>query len=103
MIQRVVKEREHPKCYAFLPEIHETLLAMARAKDEPRNVREQLARGLEGYVLEDFSFSESDIGGELLELSEAFCGGEPGTPCRNEIRCRDKFCRRFYGTTIVAR
>jgi len=75
MIQRVVKERENSKCYPFLPEIHETLLAMAKAKDEPRNVREQLARGLERYVLEDFEFSESDIGGELLELSEAFCVG----------------------------
>ena len=75
MIQRVIKERENSNCYPFLPEIHETLLAMAKAKDEPRNVREQLARGLERYVLEDFEFSESDIGGELFKLSEAFCVG----------------------------
>ena len=80
MIRRVMKERENPKCYPFLPEIHETLLAMAKAKDAPRNLREQLARGLERYILEDFEFSESEIGGELLELSEAFCGSEPGLP-----------------------
>lgn len=73
MIERVIKERENSKCYPFLPEIQEMLLAMA--KEEPRKEREQLARGLERFVLEDFEFSESDIGGKLLELSEAFCRG----------------------------
>lgn len=72
MITRVAEAAERPNAYAFLPEIKETLRAMLHATGSPQDKREQLARGLERYVLEDFSFSESELGGELLEFTEEF-------------------------------
>ena len=76
IMSRVAQETNRPNSYAFLPEIQETLQAMSQVLDGPRDQREQLARGLERYVLEDFSFSESELGGELLEFGEDFIGNQ---------------------------
>jgi hypothetical protein len=75
-IDRVEAERGKPNAYAFLPEIHATLQAMMEAENDSRGKREQLARGLEKYVLENYEFSESSLGGYLLELSDAFVKGD---------------------------
>jgi hypothetical protein len=72
LLDRVRAAKEKPGAYAFLSEIYETLEAMQESRNDSHEQREHLARGLERFVLENFEFSESQLGGELLELAEAF-------------------------------
>ena len=66
------KEREKPNSYSFLPEILESLKKIAESCEEPRECRVKIAAALERLVLEDFNFSESQLGGEILRFAEQF-------------------------------
>jgi len=72
LIEKTREEKERPNSYPFLPEILESLLRMRENLNETRERREKLASALERLVLEDFSFSESKLGGEILEIAESF-------------------------------
>lgn len=72
LIKAASKEREKPNSYPFLPEILESLKKIGESPEEPRERRVKIAAALERLVLEDFSFSESQLGGEILKFAEQF-------------------------------
>ena len=58
--------------YPFLPDIVEVLRQMERDLHSSRERRERLAAGLGRLVTEDWAFSESALGGALLQLADDF-------------------------------
>lgn len=72
LVAKAREEIERPNSYPFLPEILESLLRMRDNLNETRERRGKLASAVERLVLEDFSFSESKLGGEILEIAERF-------------------------------
>ncbi len=56
----------------YLPEIIESLEEMDRSMDAPRERRRKMAGAVGRLVTEDFGFSESALGGEVLQLAEDF-------------------------------
>ncbi len=63
------------EAYAFLPEILAALEQASTMASAGKAEREHLARGIERLVTEDFSFSESRLGGDLLVFTEKFVRG----------------------------
>jgi hypothetical protein len=57
---------------AYLPDIIESLEAMLENLDAPRERRDRMAGALGYIVLDDFAFAESALGGEVLEITDAF-------------------------------
>jgi len=60
--------------YAFLPEIKETVERMIADQNAPSDIRERHAAALGRLVMEDFNFTESELGGRLLALSDSYAG-----------------------------
>jgi hypothetical protein len=56
----------------YLPEIIRSLESMLDNLDAPQERRARMAGALERLVTEDYSFSESSLGGEILELADGF-------------------------------
>lgn len=61
-----------PEAYAYLPEIIRTLEVMLNSLHQDREDRGRIARGLGRLVTEDYAFSESPLGTELLKLADDF-------------------------------
>lgn len=57
---------------AYLPDIIESLEVMLDNLDAPRERRDRMAGALGYIVLDDFPFAESALGGEVLEITDAF-------------------------------
>ncbi len=66
------KALEVPGSYPFLPEIIKMLEKMQDGIELEKDRRVRMAAALGRLVTEDFSFSESELGGELLRLGEDF-------------------------------
>lgn len=58
--------------YAFLPDIANILEQMLEDIRAPEDVRTRLSRGLIRIVTDNYSFSESPLGRDLLDASGAF-------------------------------
>ncbi len=71
-VSAVERELSKPNHYAFLPEICESLDRMIVDMNEPKPIRERHAAALGRLVMEDFAFSESDLGGRLLILADSY-------------------------------
>ena len=75
-IQELVESIEsNQNDYPFIPEILETLELIERCNDS-QNIEQlkRLAGGLSRLVLEDFEFSNSCLGTELLKLTDSILG-----------------------------
>ena len=61
-----------PNHFAFLPEIRESLDRMIADLNESKSIREKHASALGRLVMEDYVFSESDLGERLLSVSDSY-------------------------------
>lgn len=73
---QVEKARKSSGSYPFLPEIKETLEKMLIGLPRTPNERERLSGALGRLVTEDFNFSESELGANLLELADDFASSK---------------------------
>lgn len=64
--------QKETRAYPFLPEIIHSLEAMALNVSAPRSRRARMASALERLVTEDFAFSESPLGADLLKIADEF-------------------------------
>ncbi len=58
--------------FPYLHEVVESLEAMQDSVEVPRERRVKMAGAVGRLVTEDFAFSESPLGGEILELADDF-------------------------------
>ncbi|MCP4546773.1 MAG: hypothetical protein GY835_09955 [bacterium] len=58
--------------FPYLQEVVESLEAMQDSVEEPRERRVKMVGAVGRLVTEDFTFSESPLGGEILELAGDF-------------------------------
>lgn len=72
LLLRLRDPSQHAQQAPFLPEIIQSLEAMADSTEAPRDRRVRMAGALARLVTEDFTFSESALGGEILELTNDF-------------------------------
>jgi hypothetical protein len=72
VLDQARKASQQPGAYAFLPEIIESLEAMLSNLDSPRERRERMAGALGRLVTENYQFSESPLGTEILALADSF-------------------------------
>ncbi len=56
----------------YLPEIIQSLEAMLENPGAPQERRVRMASALGRLVTEDYFFSESSLGGEVLEIADTF-------------------------------
>jgi hypothetical protein len=76
-------EKSKPGSYPYLPEIIESLHRMNEVisvgSEHPRYAkigRDRMAGALGRIVMENISFSESVLGGKLLDIAEKFASGK---------------------------
>lgn len=72
LIQRCEHARKTPNSYPFLPDVIEILISMRTHIGAAKSIRSGNAGALGRIVLEDFTFSESQLGTDLLKLGERF-------------------------------
>ncbi len=75
MISVIAKLRESergPNPTVYLSEIIESFEAMLRNFDAPQERRAWMAGGVGRLITEDYSFSESALGGEVLKITDEF-------------------------------
>lgn len=68
----VGRAKEEPKAFAFLPGIEAQLDWMIQRIFKSRAERSKSAGALARVVTEDYAFSESDLGGRLLEVADEY-------------------------------
>ncbi len=68
LIQTAINANSKPGSYAFLPEIIASLEKMQNSLNEDSDRRRKMAGALGRLVTEDWNFSESDLGQQLLDL-----------------------------------
>lgn len=78
-LSRATAEQEDPGAYGFLFAIFKILRQMLRSLGSDRIVRARIAGGLGRLVTDTYSFSESELGQELLRVADSFAelGGPP--------------------------
>jgi hypothetical protein len=76
--------QSNPGAFSYLPEIIESLKVMMRNTNASVEKRQHMAAALGRLVTEDFEFSESAIGGELLNLADEFACCPVLSPAKNE-------------------
>lgn len=76
LLRRARASHGKSAAYAFLPEIIRSLEAMQTSLSAPRARRARMAGALERLVTEDFTFSKSPTGAELLDLADEFASGK---------------------------
>ena len=67
---------QHAERSFFLPEMIRSLEAMVDSIDVPKDRRTRMAGALGRLVTEDYAFSESALGREILELADGFASLE---------------------------
>jgi hypothetical protein len=72
ILDKVKMAMEKGGSYPYLPEIAQSLEAMKEGLIFSRERRAKMAGALERIVTEDFAFSESPLGEEILKLSGDF-------------------------------
>lgn len=72
LISKVECQIGRDDAFAFLPEIRDTLATIKQSAVASREARSRLAAGLERLILEDYQFSESKLGHELLGFSNRY-------------------------------
>jgi hypothetical protein len=72
ILDKVKMAMEREGSYSYLPEIAQSLEAMKKGLILSRERRSKMAGALERIVTEDFIFSESPLGEEILKLSGDF-------------------------------
>jgi len=58
--------------YPFLPDIIRSLEHMEKNLSLGQRARSNMAAGLEGFVMDNYDFSESHLGTNLLQLADDF-------------------------------
>jgi hypothetical protein len=71
-LRRVEDAQRRPGAYGFLAAIARVLTQMLASLDGDREMRDRIAGGLGRLVTDDYSFSESELGQELLRLADDF-------------------------------
>jgi hypothetical protein len=76
---KIKRETEIPNSYSFLPELYEYLelleAIMLKGKIHPRyakDEREKIAGGMGRIITENYEFSESKLGEDLLRIADEF-------------------------------
>lgn len=72
LIARVDAALQKEGAYAFLPEIRESLERIKTLSDKSRAQRTKHARGIEGFILDNYQFSESQLGTDLLAFTDDY-------------------------------
>ncbi len=72
LLARVDSELAKEDAYPFLTDIRKSLEQLKDTEATSEGDRSRMASGLERLVLEDFRFSESELGGKLLAFSDAY-------------------------------
>ena len=72
LLTKLRESSQRAESAIYLPDIIQSLEAMLKNLDAPRERRVRMAGALERLVTEDFAFSESSLGGEVLELADDF-------------------------------
>lgn len=65
-------EQERAGAFGFLPSVANVLEQMIEEISAPRMKRDRIAGALGRLVTEDYAFSESELGGKLLELADEY-------------------------------
>ena len=63
------EEQKKDKHYPYLPELIEALKKLKEASSENKH---SVATAIGRLVLEDYSFSESELGAKLLQIADSF-------------------------------
>jgi len=69
---RVQTAQDEPDAYGFLPDIGRVLRQMTQGLELDREMRDRIASGLGRLVTDNYSFSESALGQELLSVADDF-------------------------------
>lgn len=69
---RVRAAQNERGAYGFLPDIGRVLTQMAQGLELDREIRDRIASGLGRLVTDNYTFSESDLGQELLGVADDF-------------------------------
>lgn len=72
VLGKLRKPARGAKPAVYSSEIIQSLEAMLGSLEAPQNRRAQMAGALERLVTEDYAFSESELGGEILRLTDDF-------------------------------
>ena len=72
ILVKVKDAMEDEGSYPFLPEIAQSIEAMKDGMTLNHERRSKMAGALERLVTEDYAFSESTLGEEILKLSDEF-------------------------------
>ena len=72
ILAKLKKAMKDEGSYPFLPEIAQSIEAMRDGLSLDRERRSKMAGALERLVTEDYAFSESTLGEEILKLSDKF-------------------------------
>lgn len=76
LLKKVKRAGGKKGSYPFLPEIIQSLEVMRDSPNLSQERRAKMAGALGRLVTEDYRFSESSLGGEILKVVEEFASGK---------------------------